>query len=178
MVNTVKECCYKVSSYYNCKSTWKLKLVQNMVLGAEATDDTQRSRKMTQKGREYQMGNLVHQKSKLISIVGRKEAAINELLHSADNETKAREEVLQLNDLINLLLPIHGKMEEVDPEYNEEIWSIQFYENICTFKHKIHNWFKQLEVHDERRSVDRSRSNNGGRSKDGSRSRSYTSSMT
>ena len=142
--------------------------VQNVVLGAEATDDTQRSRKMTQKGREYQMGNLDQQKSKLISRAGRKEAAINELLHSADNETTVREEMLQLNDLINLLLSIHGKMEEVDPEYNEEIWFTQFDENICTFKHKIHNWLKQLEVHDERRSVG---SDNRSRSKDGSRSR-------
>ena len=35
--------------------------VRNVVLGAEATDNTQRSRKMTQKGREYQMGNLDQQ---------------------------------------------------------------------------------------------------------------------
>ena len=58
--------------------------------------------------------------------MGRKEAAINELLHSADNETTVREEMLEMNYLINLLLSIHGKMGEVDPEYNEEIWFIQF----------------------------------------------------
>ena len=44
-----------------------------------------------------------------------------------------------------MLVEIHEEQEEIDEEYDDEIWFDDMDQKIFSFKHKAHNWLKEGE---------------------------------
>ena len=90
-------------------------------------------------------------------------------MYSYRNATTVNEELAQPNDICKRIVQINDEMTEIDVNYSEELWFAEIKEKISSFKHKIHNSFRDGE-----NSVKRER----GSKSSGSRSKSSGSSSS
>ena len=66
-------------------------------------------------------------------------------MYSHQNSITVKEELAQLNNMFRMLVEIHEEQEEIDEEYDDEIWFDDMDQKIFSFKHKVHNWLKEGE---------------------------------
>ena len=66
-------------------------------------------------------------------------------MYSHQNSITVKEELAQLIDMFRMLVEIHEEQEEIDKEYDDEIWFDDLDQKILSFKHKVHNWLKEGE---------------------------------
>ena len=52
----------------------------------------------------------------------RKSSEIDDLMYSYQNSITVKKELAQLNDMCRMLVEIHEEQEEIDEEYDDEIW--------------------------------------------------------
>ena len=114
---------------------------------------TTRTRTMTKKGKEYQISMLFEKRKKLHARIMRKSKLIDDLMYSSSNIITVKEETQQLSDQFNMLMETHNEyLKLLPPEAleHEEDWFDRIDENVCTHKHKIHNWIRTCEVDDRK----------------------------
>ena len=100
---------------------------------------------MTEKGRQYRLAVLEKRRSKLVARTIRKSSEIDDLMYSYQTSIIVKEELAQLNDISRMLLEMHEGQEEINEEYDDEIWFVNIDQKIFSFKHKVHNWLKGRE---------------------------------
>ena len=100
---------------------------------------------MTENGIQYQLAVLEKRQAKLVARVIRKSSEIEDLMYSYQNSITVKEELAQLNDVFKMLVEIHEEQEEIDEEYDDEIWFDDIDQKIFSFKNKVHNWLKKGE---------------------------------
>ena len=58
-----------------------------------------------------------------------------------------REELRLFDDQFMMILEVHEEyhqlIEDKVKQEEDEVWCDKLDENVCTFKHKVHNWLKQ-----------------------------------
>ena len=89
--------------------------------------DGKRNPKMTEKGRQYQLGVWEKWQEKLIVRTTKKSTEIDDLMYSHQNSITVKEELAQLIDMFRMLIEIHEEQEEIDKEYDDEIWFDDFF---------------------------------------------------
>ena len=52
----------------------------------------------------------------------RESSEIDDLMYSYQNSITVKKELAQLNDMCRMLVEIHEEQEEIDEEYDDEIW--------------------------------------------------------
>ena len=104
-----------------------------------------RNRKMTEKGRQYRLTVMEKRRAKLVARTIRKSSQNDDLMYSHQNSITVKEELTQLSDMFRMLVEIHEEQEEIDEEYDDEIWFDDLDQKIFSFKHKVHNWLKKGE---------------------------------
>ena len=52
----------------------------------------------------------------------RKSSKIDDLMYSYQNSITVKKELAQLNDMCKMLVEIHEEQEEINEEYDDEIW--------------------------------------------------------
>ena len=118
--------------------------------------DLQRQHKQTEKGMEYKRNTLEERRGKLRSCLLWKLSAIDALLYSFQNMNMVREEFRLFDDQFRMILEVHEEyhqlIEDKVKQEEDEVWFDKLDENVCTFKHKLHNWLKQGEESLERES--------------------------
>ena len=126
--------------------------MQLVVVNPEVVVDNKQKhhRRMTDKGREYKKTVLNKMRTSPVLRITRKSSEIEDLLYSHQNEITVKEKLSQLSDILKLIEEINQEM--TDDDYTEEFWFAEVDERIFFFKHKIHNWLKELtEEQKERR---------------------------
>ena len=83
--------------------------------------------------------------SKVGSLNNKKSSEIDDVVYSYQNSITVKEEWAQLNDMFRMLVEIHEEQEEIDEEYDDEMWFDDMDQKILSFKHKMHNWLKEGE---------------------------------
>ena len=82
--------------------------------------------------------------------------AIDALLYSFQNINTLREELRLFDDQFRMILEFHEEyhqlIEDKVKQEEDEVWFDKLDENVCTVKHKVHNWLKQGEESLERES--------------------------
>ena len=111
-------------------------------------ENTKRQVKLTEKGKEYKMA-LLKRRSKLVSRVIRKSSEIDDLMYSFQNDIAVKEELPQLNDMFKMLVEIHEELENIDYQYADELWFEDIDHRVFSFKHKVHNWVREVEKQDK-----------------------------
>ena len=99
-------------------------------------------------------------------------------MYSYQNSITVKEELAQLNDMIRMLVKIHGEQEEIDEEYDDEIWFDDMDQKIFSFKHKVHNWLKEGEKSGKSDQVSRCSSKSSSRQSSKSSAKSSSSSKS
>ena len=93
--------------------------------------------------------NTLEERGKLHSRLLRKSSTIDALLYSFQNMNAVREELRPFNDQFRMILEVHEEyhqlIEDKVKQEEDEVWFDKLDENVCTFKHKVHNWLKQGE---------------------------------
>ena len=116
----------------------------------------QRQCKKTEKGMEYRRKTLEERRGKLDSWLLWESSAIDALLYSFQNTNTVREELHLFDDQFRMILEVHDEYHQLAKDKvkqeEDEVWFDKLDENVCTFKHKLHNWLKQGEESLERES--------------------------
>ena len=107
--------------------------------------DGKRSRKMTERGRQYRLAVLEKRWAKLVARTIRNSSEIDDLIYSHQNSITVKEELTQLSDMFRMLVDIHEKQEEIDEEYDDNIRFDDLDQKVFFFKYKAHNWLKEGE---------------------------------
>ena len=58
-------------------------------------------------------------------------------MYSHQNSITVKEELAQLNDMFRMLVDIHEEQEEIDAEYDDEIWFDGLDQKVFSFKHEV-----------------------------------------
>ena len=58
-------------------------------------------------------------------------------MYSHQNSITVKEELAQLNDMFRMLVDIHEEQEEIDAEYDDEIWFDGLDQKFFSFKHEV-----------------------------------------
>ena len=58
-------------------------------------------------------------------------------MYSHQNSITVKEELAQLNDMFRMLVDIHQEQEEIDAEYDDEIWFDELDQKVFSFKHEV-----------------------------------------
>ena len=95
------------------------------------------------------MALLEKRRSELVSRVIRKSSEIDGLKYSFQNGIAVKEELQQLNDMFKMLVEIHEELENIDDQYTEELWFEDIDQKVFSFKHKVHNWLREVEKQDK-----------------------------
>ena len=105
---------------------------------------------------EYRRNTLEEKIDKLHSRLLRRSSAIDALLHSFQNMNTMREEVCLFDDQFRMILVVHEEyhqlIEDKVKQEEDKVWFDKLDKNLCTFKHKVHNWLKQVQESLERES--------------------------
>ena len=97
-----------------------------------------RTRKLTEKGREYQLSKLDDRRKKAASRLTRESGMIDEILFSSTNAFAIKEQLNRLDDLFQIIGSIQKEMIILDPNYNDGDWFYQLDEKVFSIKYKIH----------------------------------------
>ena len=111
----------------------------------EAGSLDKRQRKVTDKGREYRKKILDKKRTNLVPRINKKSIEIDVLLYSRQNDVTVKKEFAQLSEIFQLIEDINQEMIELDDNYAEELWFTDIDEKVFSFKHKIHNWLRQVD---------------------------------
>ena len=95
-----------------------------------------RTRKLTEKGREYELSKIDYRRKKTASSLTRKSDMIDEILYSSTNASA--EQLNQLDDLFQKIESIQKEMITLDTNYNDDGWFDQLNEKVFSIKYKIH----------------------------------------
>ena len=107
--------------------------------------DGKRNRKMKEKGRQSQLAVLEKRRAKLVARTTRIFNEIDNLKYSYQNSVTVKKELAQVNNMFRMLVETHKEQEEIDEEYDDEIWFDNMDQKVFSFKHKVHNWLKEGE---------------------------------
>ena len=91
---------------------------------------------MTEKGRQYWLAVLEKQQAKLVA---RSSSEVDDLMYSYQNRITVKEDLEQLNNMFKMVVEIHHEQEEIDEQYDDEIWLDDMDQKIFSFKQKVHN---------------------------------------
>ena len=91
---------------------------------------------MTEKGRQYWLAVLEKRQAKLVA---RSSSEVDDLMYSYQNCITAKEDLEQLNNMFTMVVEIHHEQEEIDEQYDDEIWLDDMDQKIFSFKKKVHN---------------------------------------
>ena len=80
------------------------------------------TRKLTEKGREYQLSKLDDRRKKTASRLTRKPGMISETLYYRTNASAVKEQLNQLDDLSRIIESIQKEMITLEPNYNDDDW--------------------------------------------------------
>ena len=58
-------------------------------------------------------------------------------MYSHQNSITVKEELAQLNDMFRMLVDIHEEQEEIDAEYDDEIWFDDLDQKVFSFKQEV-----------------------------------------
>ena len=58
-------------------------------------------------------------------------------MYSHQNSITVKEELAQLNDMFRMLVDIHEEQEEIDAEYDDEIWFDDLNQKVFSFKQEV-----------------------------------------
>ena len=145
-------------------------------------DQVVRSRKMTEKGCQFKISTLLEDISRINKRMIRKSGAINDLLYSTKNSVTVEEELAQFDDLFKQLMKVHNEYLSIEVNGNEKgkqnQWFDEVDECVLSFKHKVHNWLKDVALEEEKasRHFSKRSSKSSGHSKKSSRSSRLSSS--
>ena len=140
------------------------------------------SKKMTEKGCQFQISNFLEDISRINRRMIRKSGAVNDLLYSVKNSVTVEEELAQFDDLFKQLMKVHNKYLSIFTNGNEKKkqnqWFDEVDERVFSFKHKVHNCLKDVALEEEKASRHSSKqsSKNSRHSKKSSRSSRLSSS--
>ena len=130
-----------------------------------------RTRKLTDKGKNYQQKVLFEKRKKLHARMMRKSKLIDDLMYSSKNLRTVEEEKQQFDAQFKLFVETHNEYMKLLPEdmhEGEENWFETIDEVVFTQKHKIYNWMKEVENDNKSVKSSRSSKNSSGRSSKGS----------
>ena len=122
--------------------------VYNMGAAPLIEGKTKRQVKMTEK-RSIRWLFLEKKRSKLISREIRMSSEIDDLMYSSQNGIAVKEELEQLNDMFKMLVEIHEELENIDDQYTDKLWFEDIDLKLFSFKHKVHNWLREVEKQDK-----------------------------
>ena len=71
------------------------------------------------------------------------------MLYSSTNASAVKEQLNQLDDLLQITESIQKEMITWDPNYNDDGWFDQLDEKVFSIKYKIHGWLKDVEKESE-----------------------------
>ena len=91
---------------------------------------------MTEKGRQYWLAVLEKRQAKLVA---RSSSEVDDLMYSYQNRITVKEDLEQLNNMFTMVVEIHHEQEEIDEQYDDEIWLDDMDQKIFSFKKKVHN---------------------------------------
>ena len=91
---------------------------------------------MTEKGRQYWLAVLEKRQAKLVA---RSSSEVDGLMYSYQNRITVKEDLEQLNNMFKMVVEIHHEQEEIDEQYDDEIWLDDMDQKIFSFKQKVHN---------------------------------------
>ena len=91
---------------------------------------------MTEKGRQYWLAVLEKRQAKLEA---RSSSEVDDLMYSYQNRITVKEDLEQLNNMFKMVVEIHHEQEEIDEQYDDEIWLDDMDQKIFSFKQKVHN---------------------------------------
>ena len=60
-------------------------------------------------------------------------------MYSYQNRITVKEDLEQLNNMFKMVVEIHHEQEEIDEQYDDEIWLDDMDQKIFSFKKKVHN---------------------------------------
>ena len=105
---------------------------------------------------EYRRNTLEERRGKLNSRILWMSSAIDALLYSFQNMNTVREELHLSDDQFRMILEVHKEyhqlIEDKVKQVEDKVWFDKLDQNMCTFKQKVHNWFKKVEESLERKS--------------------------
>ena len=104
------------------------------------------TKKMTKKGLEYHISLMKEKRQKIYSRLLRKCGVIEDLLSS--NMIAVEEEMLHLNDMLKLLMPLHrayGTMLSEEEQMENDDWFDLVDEEVIPFKRKVNLWLKKVK---------------------------------
>ena len=70
-------------------------------------------------------------------------------MYSSQNGIAIKEELQQLNDMFKMLVEIHEELENIDDQYTDKLWFEDIDLKLFSFKHKVHNWLREVEKQDK-----------------------------
>ena len=91
---------------------------------------------MTEKGRQYWLAVLEKRQAKLVA---RSSSEVDDLMYSYQNRITVKEDLEQLNNMFKMVVEIHHEQEEIDEQYDDEIWLDDMDQKIFSFKQNVHN---------------------------------------
>ena len=95
-------------------------------------------------------------------------------MYSHQNTITVKKELAQLNNMFRMLIEIHEEQEEIDEEYDDELWFNDMDETIFSFIHKVHNCLGEKSRKSDQASRCSSKSCSKHSSKSSAKSRSST----
>ena len=72
-------------------------------------------------------------------LVARSSSEVDDLMYSYQNRITVKEDLEQLNNIFKMVVEIHHEQEEIDEQYDDEIWLDDMDQKIFSFKKKVHN---------------------------------------
>ena len=60
-------------------------------------------------------------------------------MYSYQNRITVKEDLEQLNNMFKMVVEIHHEQEEIDEQYDDEIWLDDMDQKIFFFKQNVHN---------------------------------------
>ena len=72
-------------------------------------------------------------------LVARSSSEVDDLMYSYQNRITVKEDLEQLNNMFKMVVEIHHEQEEIDEQYDDEIWLDDMDQKIFSFKQNVHN---------------------------------------
>ena len=66
-------------------------------------------------------------------------------MYSYQNRITVKEDLEQLNNMFKMVVEIHHEQEEIDEQYDDQIWLDDMDQKIFSFKQKVHNQLEEGE---------------------------------
>ena len=112
----------------------------------QETTKGKRERKLTEKGFQYQISLLEERHQKLNAKLIRRSTETEDLLFFMKNQVAVEECMNQFNDVLDVFVTAskeYKRLKQMNEEDDEWFENIDYW--LCSFKHKIYNWLKELE---------------------------------